>query len=255
MEKFTPKPILSKAELKQIKKSRSRFEGKKVITDDVKKLKSLKVSPEIPDSEKIHYYKEPIWIEYYIPKESRFALETKFMFIKLIDVIPRNSPYDDILREAIKWDALIDIVGVIEKYPEYEKIIQNSYRNSFSMFEKISTSYDEFKKTEDAEVLKIPVYLTETLMLFEPTIASLEILGEFAMYNLNWLIRKLNLQNIEFSLEDRTTSILIKRRNEYWEENNLLVDDDFELLSALFYEQAYPHRGAQELEEMDFLIH
>ncbi|MCC6274919.1 MAG: hypothetical protein IT569_03610 [Leptospiraceae bacterium] len=122
------------------------------------------------------------------------------------------------------------------------------------MFEKISTSYDEYRKTGDAEALKVPVYLTETLMLFEPTIASLEILGEFAMYNLNWLIRKLNVQEVNFSLEDRTTSILIKRRNEYWDENNFPIDDDFELLSALFYEQAYPHRGAQELEEMDFLI-
>ncbi len=254
METFKPKPILSKSELKQIKKSRSRFEGKKVITDDVKKLKSLKVTPEIPDEEKIHYYKEPIWVEYYIPKESRFALETKFMFIKLVDVVPRNPPYDNILRQAIEWDALIDIIGVIEKYPEHEKIIRTSYRNSFSMFEKISTSYDEYRKTGDAEALKVPVYLTETLMLFEPTIASLEILGEFAMYNLNWLIRKLNVQEVNFSLEDRTTSILIKRRNEYWDENNFPIDDDFELLSALFYEQAYPHRGAQELEEMDFLI-
>lgn len=254
METFKPKPILSKSELKQIKKKRSRFEGKKVITDDVKKLKSLKVTPEIPVEEKIHYYKEPIWIEYYIPKESRFALETKYMFIKLIDVIPRNHPHDEILREAAKWDALIDIIGVIEKYPEYEPIIKSSYRNFYSMFEKISASYDEYRKTGDANSLKIPVYLTETLMLFEPTIASLEVLGEFTMYNLNWLIRKLNSQGIDFSLEDRTTSILIKRRNELWEENNFPVDDDFELLSALFYEQAYPHRGAQELEEMDFLI-
>nr|OBZ98365.1 Uncharacterized protein A9P81_3649 [Leptospira interrogans serovar Copenhageni/Icterohaemorrhagiae] len=39
MEPFKPKPLLNKSELRQIKKSRTRVEGKKVITDDVKKIK------------------------------------------------------------------------------------------------------------------------------------------------------------------------------------------------------------------------
>ena len=81
---FKPKPILNRNELKQIKQSRTRVEGKKVITDDVRKLKSLKVTPDLAPDEQINYYKEPIWIEYYIPKESRFALETKYLYILLI---------------------------------------------------------------------------------------------------------------------------------------------------------------------------
>lgn len=48
MEPFKPKPLLNKSELRQIKKSRTRVEGKKVITDDVKKLKSLNVTPDLP---------------------------------------------------------------------------------------------------------------------------------------------------------------------------------------------------------------
>ena len=60
--------------------------------------------------------------------------------------------------------------------------------------------------------------------------------------------------NVTFSLEDRTIALLIKRRNEFFEEKDFPVDDDFELLSALFFEQAYPHRGAEELDAQDFLL-
>ncbi len=93
---FKPKPILNRNELKQIKQSRTRVEGKKVITDDVRKLKSLKVTPDLAPDEQINYYKEPIWIEYYIPKESRFALETKYLYILLIPPTPRPGR-DEIL--------------------------------------------------------------------------------------------------------------------------------------------------------------
>jgi len=72
--------------------------------------------------------------------------------------------------------------------------------------------------------------------------------------NCEWLIKRLNKGGVLFSLEDRTISLLIKRRNEFFEENDYPVDDDFELLSALFFEQAYPHRGAEELQAQDFLL-
>jgi hypothetical protein len=54
---FKPKPILNRNELKQIKQSRTRVEGKKVITDDVRKLKSLKVTPDLAPDEQVNYYK------------------------------------------------------------------------------------------------------------------------------------------------------------------------------------------------------
>ena len=79
----------------------------------------------------------------------------------------------------------------------------------------------------------------------------------FAQYfkrSQSWLIKKLNRGNVTFSLEDRTIALLIKRRNEFFEEKEFPVDDDFELLSALFFEQAYPHRGAEELDAQDFLL-
>ncbi|PJZ69765.1 hypothetical protein CH373_10990 [Leptospira perolatii] len=248
MDSYKPKPLLNKSQLKQIKRSRTRVEGKKVITDDVKKLKSLSVTLDLPSNELENYYKEPIWIEYYIPRESRFAYEIKYLFIRLIDVEPRKAPLDEILREAQRKDSLIDLLEVIRTRPELEARIRNSYVNTMHFFDSISAGYKQFLETKDPHNLRIPLYHTETLMKREPTIASLEILGSFCLHNLNWMVRRLNRGQAEFSLEDETISILIKRRNEYWEKNNLPVDEDFNLFAALFYEQAFPNRG---LEEMD----
>ncbi|MBP7282102.1 MAG: hypothetical protein KBA66_11025 [Leptospiraceae bacterium] len=250
---FKPKPILNRNELKQIKQSRTRVEGKKVITDDVRKLKSLKVTPDLAPDEQINYYKEPIWIEYYIPKESRFALETKYLYILLIPPTPRPK-IDEILIQAQKEDKFINLLELSQAKKPYSEVIAKAYRNSTSILETISDNLEQYEESKNAEFLKIPVYLTETLMLAEPTLATLEVLGEYSVHNLIWLIKRLNRGGITFSLEDRTISLLIKRRNEFFEDKDYPIDDDFELLSALFFEQAYPHRGAEELNAQDFLL-
>jgi hypothetical protein len=252
MSGFSPKRMLNRTELRQIKKSRTRIQGKKVLTDDVKKLKSLRVTPDLSEEEIIHYYKEPIWIEYYIPKESRFALETKYLFIKLIDPVPREGR-DKILQKAMEEDRIVDIHKLSAMRGKEADLIRNSYQNSLTMFETISDQLEQYENNGDANLLVPALYITETLMHFEPTLASLEILGDYCLYNMNWFIRKLNQAHIEFSLEDRNVLLLIKRRNIYWEENELPEDEDFDLFAALFFEQAYPHRGAEELEEQDFL--
>jgi bifunctional DNA-binding transcriptional regulator/antitoxin component of YhaV-PrlF toxin-antitoxin module len=184
-----PKPILNRNELKQIKQSRTKVEGKKVITDDVRKLKTLKVTPELAPDEQIRYYKEPIWIEYYIPKESRFALEIKYLYVLLIDVVPRKS--DIILKEAIEKDSFIDLFQLIEDKKEYSKQIQTSYKNHLGMLETIYFNMSQYSETKDIELLKIPLYLTEVIMGFEPTLAALEWLGDYALPNLHWLIKKI----------------------------------------------------------------
>jgi glutaredoxin-related protein len=250
---FKAKPILNRNELKQIKQSRTRVEGKKVITDDVRKLKSLKVTPDLAPDEAINYYKEPIWIEYYIPKESRFALETKFLYILLIPPHPRPE-FDEILITAQKEDTFINLLDLSKAGKDYSNVITKSYLSNLSILETISDNLEQYEESKNFEFLKIPVYLTETLMLTEPTLATLEVLGEYSIHNLIWLIKRLNRGGIPFSLEDRTISLLIKRRNEFFEEKEFPVDDDFELLSALFFEQAYPHRGAEELNAQDFLL-
>lgn len=251
---FKPKPLLNKAQLKQIKRSRTKVGGKKVVTDDVNKLKSLKVRPDVDPKEAHNYYKEPIWIEYYIPKESRFAYETKFLYIPLIDPPPREDGLDKYLNIYKEKNELFDIIKFTEDFPEHREYIFRSYHDKLGMIDAIHTSYLSYKNSKNPRDLKEACYVTEALIKFEPTLACLTLFPDYLIYNLNWLIRSLNKGNVKFSLEDTTISLLIKRRNEYWENHKLPEDEDFDLLAALFYEQAFPHRGAEELEPDDFLM-
>lgn len=225
-----------------------------MVTDDVRKLKSLKVTPDLDPKEVPNYYREPIWIEYYIPKESRFAYETKFLFIYLVDPPPRTDNRDRFLREAADSDKFFDLIEFMDQNPEQRKFVEDSYHDRMSMFESIHASYENYQSTQNPSDLKTTCYFVEALMKFEPTVASLDLFPDFLLYNLNWLIRALNRARIQFSLEDTTISLLIKRRNDHWEKNNLPEDEDFDLFAALFYEQAFPHRGAEELEPDDFLM-
>ncbi|MDZ4724835.1 MAG: hypothetical protein SH817_01660 [Leptospira sp.] len=251
---FKPKPLLNKSELRQIKRSRTRIEGKKVLTDDVRKLKSLKVTPDLSPSEAIHYYKEPIWIEYYIPKESRFAYETKYLFIKLSDPIPTNESYDLELKNAIAEKRIVDIWKYSFENETEKEFILSCYHSSKSMLETISLIFWNFKENKNTEEIKTACYLTEALLKYEPTLASLRLFRDYVIYNLNYFIRELNRAKIDFSLEDATVSLLIKRRNELWEKENFVEDEDFDLLAALFFEQAFPNRGATQLSSDDLLL-
>jgi hypothetical protein len=251
---FKPKPLLNKSELKAIRKQRTRVEGKKVVTDDVIKLKSLKVTPEIPVEEEINYYKEPISIEYYIPKESRFAYETKYLYIALIDPPEREDGLDRYLKIYKDKNQFFDILQFMQDYPKNNELIERSYHDRMGMLVAIQKSLRSYAKTDSAIELKEACYVVEGLMKFEPTLATIELFPDYLIYNLNWLIRELNKKRVVFSLEDATISLLIKRRNEFVEVNNLPEDEDFDLLAALFYEQAFPHRGAVELQPDDFLM-
>lgn len=251
---FKPKPLLNKSELKAIKRARTKVQGRKVVTDDVRKLKSLKVTPDLDPKEAPNYYKEPIWVEYYIPKESRFAYETKYLFIYLVDPPEREDGMDRYLKLSKEKDELFDIIRFMEEFPKHKKTVEDSYHDRMGMFETIHRSYNAFLNSEDPGDLKSAAYVTEALMKFEPTVASLKLFPDFLIYNLNWLIRGLNRGRVKFSLEDTIISLLIKRRTEHWEKHDLPEDPDFDLLAALFYEQAFPHRGAEELEPDDFLM-
>jgi len=251
---FKPKPLLNKSELRQIKRSRTRIEGKKVLTDDVRKLKSLKVTPDLSPGEAIHYYREPIWIEYYIPKESRFAYETKYLFVRLSDPVPTNDPSDAELKLAIQEKRIIDIWKYSHEHLDLKEFILNCYHSTKTMLETISLIYWSFKETKNTEELKTACYLTEALLKYEPTLASLQLFRDYVIYNLNFFIRELNRAKVDFSMEDATVSLLIKRRNELWEEKKYVEDEDFDLLAALFFEQAFPNRGATELSTDDLRL-
>ncbi len=237
---MSQKQLTSLSQLKTIKKARVRHEGKRVVTDDVKKLKSLRVEPKLNVGDFINYYVEPVRIEYYIPKESRFAVETKFLYIPLVDPEPREK--DHILRESMEENIFVDLIDVMNAYPRHITEILEAYNNSMSMYESLSAAiYDA--DGGDPERYRTAFYICEVLAEYEPTLAGLKFLGDFQAWNLNWLVRRMNTLGVEFHASDKTVSYFIKLRNEYWEKNNFDYDEDFEILAALFFEQAYPNRG------------
>ncbi len=255
MDAFKPKPLLNKSELRQMKRSKTRIEGKKILTDDVKKLKSLRVQPELTKEEAIDYYKEPIWIEYYIPKESRFAFETKYLYIPLVDPdLSEEDPTQELLRQAKEKNQILDIIDILENQPEAKAQVLSSYHYSMNMLEHIHQMFGAYRETGETKEIKTACYVTEALLKYEPTLASLQYFKDFSIYNLNFWIRELNKNGIEFSLEDTTVSLLIKRRNELWEKEDRKEDPDFDLLTALFFEQAFPNRGASDLSPEDLMF-
>ena len=102
------------------------------------------------------------------------------------------------------------------------------------------------RQKNKGEAYRKAFYLCESAAEYEPTLASLEILGDFLTWNLNYLIRTLNKRQFHFSASDRTTAYLIKRRNIKWEAEDLPYDENFKILTALFFEQAFPGRSLQE---------
>lgn len=233
------KDLATPGDLKRIQKAGVRHAGKKVVTDDVKKLKSLSVQPSIPDLDRIHYYVEPVKIEYYVPKDSRFVVETRYLYIPLID--PEKTEKYSILTAYMQKERFVDLIEVIAEYAQYTTLILESYHETFQIIENISKGVKDGRF--NPENYRRAFYLTETMMKFEPTIASLEILGDYISYNINWLIRKMNMLQFDFAASDDTIAYLIKRRQVRWEEKNLPEDERFEILAALFYDQAFPNRG------------
>lgn len=238
--------LKSKSDIKRLKKG-ARYEGRKVVTDDVKILKSLEEYPELPEDIN-NYYREPIRIEYYIPKESKFAVEWRLLYIPMIDPVPK--PGHELLKEYMEENRFFDLFAIMDEHPRYITDILESYDNYMNMYETMSKAY-KTASTENPEEYRSVFYLTEILAEYEPTMVSLNTLGEFIAYNMNWLVRTMNQEEVEFAASDKTISYFIKRRNIYVEENDLPYDERFEVLAALFYEQAFPNRGSK-FEDSDF---
>lgn len=242
--------LATRTDLKTIKKAGIKVGGRKVVTDDVKKLKSLSVAPVIPPGEHINYYVEPVRIEYYIPKESRFAVEMRDLYVPLID--PTPGPEHEVLRNAMEKNRFMDLMEIMNEYPQTISGILESYHEILNMYEHVSRAMRQAENTDPSEY-RTAFYLCEILLEYEPTVASLEFLGDFVSYNLNWLVRTMNALGVEFRASDRIVSYFIKLRNMYWDEHNLEFDERFEILASLFFDQAYPHRGVSFAEE-DFLF-
>ena len=231
---------LSRSVMRQIERQKMKVRGQKVVTDDIQKLKGLSVTPDIPKSDLINYYLEPVTIEYYIPKESRFAYEQKMLYIGLVDPKPENELQTRIFNEFVRQNQPIDVIEVMNHFSDYIGDILQYYSHMIHLHEMASMQFQAGMK-DDPLAIRRALYMNEVLRKFEPTVPALEILGDYTTYNINWCIRFLNQRGIPCSLEDKTVEFLIKRYRNFLHERGSQTDERFEILADIFMNQAFPN--------------
>ncbi len=177
------------------------------------------------------YYIEPVEIEIYLKKAGKVRTIIKDLFIELIDVHPHNKHSEKIFGYFLERSEPIDIMEIMNVFPEYISIIFDSYYQHTALFEKLSM---HFKSGLQGSIdsWRMSIYLTELLIKYEPTIASSNYIGDFQTYNLNYLIVKLYSLDQQFLLEDSTVEYLIKRRNIFYEGKSR--DREFDKLVELW---------------------
>jgi hypothetical protein len=177
------------------------------------------------------YYVEPVEIEIYLKKAGIVRTIIKDLRIELIDVEPNNEKSREIFDLFKSMDEPIDLMEVQNNFPQYIKYIYDSYYKNMELFEKLSMHFKSGLAGIN-ESWRSALYFTELLLKYEPTVAATEILGNFNMYNLIYLINKLNELGEKFLLEDSTVYYLIKRRNEAYKDKP--ADREFEKLVELW---------------------
>jgi hypothetical protein len=177
-----------------------------------------------------HYYVEPVEIEVYLKKAGKVRTVIKDLFIELIPVIPTGEKSINIFNTFKEKREPIDLMEVQNYFPEFIKIIYDSYYKNMDLYEKLSMHFKSgISGSKDA--WRSALYFTELLLKYEPTIAS-KVIGDFQTYNLNFLIIKLNSMREEFLLEDSTVAYLIKRRNIAYRDKP--ADKEFDKLVELW---------------------
>ncbi len=183
------------------------------------------------NSDDINFYIEPVEIEIYLKKAGIVRTIIKDLKIKLIDVEPKNEKSSEIFDFFKKQNEPIDLMEVQNHFPQYIRLIYDSYYNNMELYEKLSM-YFKSGLSGINDSWKNTLYFTELLLKYEPTVASAEIIGNFNTHNLNYIIRKLNSLGQKFLLEDTTVYYLIKRRNEFYK--NATPDREFDKLVELW---------------------
>jgi hypothetical protein len=181
--------------------------------------------------DKINYYIEPVEVEIYLKKAGIVRTIIKEMYIDLIEVEPINEKSREIFDYFIQRDEPVDLVEIMNAFPQYIPVIYESYYHRMSLYEKLSMHFKEML-TGSIDSTRLALYFTELLIKYEPTIAATDYIGDFQTHNLNFLIRRLNSAGQNFLLEDSTVVYLIKRRNKAFE--NKPRDREFEKLVELW---------------------
>ncbi len=182
--------------------------------------------------DKKYYYVEPVEIEIYLKKIGKVRTIVKDLYIELIEVEPINEKSKMIFDFFKERNEPIDIMEIQNHFPEFIKIIYDSYYKNMDLYEKLSMYMKSGLSSNSNVAWRQSLYLNELLLKYEPTIASTRYIGDFQTYNLNYNIIKLNEMNEKFLLEDSTVAYLIKRRNMAY--RNKPRDREFDKLVELW---------------------
>lgn len=177
------------------------------------------------------YYVEPVEIEIYLKKAGIVRTIIKDLKIELVEVEPNNEKSREIFDLFKSMVEPIDLMEVQNNFPQYIKIIYDSYYKNMELFEKLSMHFKSGLAGIN-ESWRSALYFTELLLKYEPSVASTEVLGNFNTYNLVYIINKLNSLGEKFLLEDSTVYYLIKRRNETYKDSP--ADREFDKLVELW---------------------
>lgn len=213
--------------------------GARVVTENVAVLKAIETVPKIASVESDNFYKEPVTIEYYIPKESRFAYQVKYLYIQLVDPVPKPGNQEEIANHFKELGEPIDLMKVMDDFPQHLVKMLDYLSPQMGIIENLSRNIQDGLRGEHA-AFRGALYTCEVLRKFEPSIVSLEIVGDYTTYNINWFVRKLNSLNIEFSLEDPTVEYLIQRYRRHANDSGEEIPERFEILSQIYLDQAFP---------------
>jgi len=184
-------------------------------------------------SDKTNFYIEPVEIEIYLKKAGTVKTIIKNLYIELIDEEPKLEFSRKLFTHFQSMDEPIDLIEAQNYFPEIILPFSNSYFQFENLYVKLSMHF-QAAIGGSIDSWRQSLYLTELLMKYEPTIAALEILGDFHTYNLNYIIRKLNRADQTIALEDSTVAYLIKRHRKAMAEKGEKPDPEFEKLVELW---------------------
>lgn len=177
-----------------------------------------------------NYYVEPVEIEVYLKKAGKVRTVIKDLYVELIPVEPVSEKSREIFNVFHSKNEPIDLMEVQNYFPEFIKIIYDSYYKNMDLFEKLSMHFKS-GLSGSVDSWRMSLYFTELLLKYEPTVAS-KAIGDFQTYNLNYIIIKLNQLKEPFLLEDSTVAYLIKRKNMAYKDQQR--DKEFDKLVELW---------------------
>ena len=177
------------------------------------------------------FYTEPVQIEMYLEKIGETQTIQRDLQIELIPVEPINTTSREIFNYFVELNNPIDIMEIQNNFPELISVIYDSYYNNMDLYEKLSIHYRN-GLNDSTDAWRLALYFTELMLKYEPTIASLEYIGDFNTHNLNYCITKLNSLGEKFLLEDNTVRYLINRRNKAFKDQP--SDKKFDKLAQLW---------------------